>query len=78
MPGGNPYGEDGVDRTLIWWMLSLTPAQRLEVLRQFLASPVRWGELDVRCDPGGRLVLRHDAFEGVDGPAGRCPESLAG
>jgi phosphoglycolate phosphatase-like HAD superfamily hydrolase len=36
-------------------------------LRQFLASPVRWGELDVRCDPGGRLVLRHDAFEGLDG-----------
>lgn len=38
-------------------------------LRQFLASPVRWGELDVRCDPDGRLVLRHDAFD----PAG--PES---
>jgi mRNA-degrading endonuclease RelE of RelBE toxin-antitoxin system len=36
-------------------------------LRQFLASPVRWGELDVRCDPGGRLVLRHDAFEGLFG-----------
>lgn len=32
-------------------------------LRQFLASPVRWGELDVRCDPAGRLVLRHDAFD---------------
>ncbi len=38
-------------------------------LRQFLASPVRWGELDVRCDPGGRLVLRHDPFDGF-GPPG--------
>jgi phosphoglycolate phosphatase-like HAD superfamily hydrolase len=37
-------------------------------LRQFLASPVRWGELDVRCDPGGRLVLRHDGFESLDSP----------
>jgi hypothetical protein len=24
------YGEDGVDLTLIRWMLSLTPAERLE------------------------------------------------
>jgi hypothetical protein len=31
-------------------------------LRHFLASPVRWGECDVRCDPEGRLALRHDAF----------------
>jgi hypothetical protein len=28
-----PYAEDGVDVTLIEWMLSLTPAQRLEVLQ---------------------------------------------
>jgi phosphoglycolate phosphatase-like HAD superfamily hydrolase len=35
-------------------------------LRQFLASPVRWGELDVRCDPGGRLVLRHDEFDAFE------------
>ena len=26
-------GEDGVDRTLIRWMLSLTPAERLDVLQ---------------------------------------------
>src|SRR5690606_1147964 len=39
-------------------------------LRQFLASPVRWAELDVRRDPGGRLVLRHDAFGGDDVPGG--------
>lgn len=31
-------------------------------LRQFLASPVHWGEVDVRYDPHGDLVLRHDAF----------------
>jgi phosphoglycolate phosphatase-like HAD superfamily hydrolase len=32
-------------------------------LRQFLASPVRWGEVDLRHDPHGELVLRHDAFD---------------
>jgi len=31
-------------------------------LRHFLASPVRWGECDVRRDPEGRLALRHDPF----------------
>jgi len=31
-------------------------------LQQFLASPVEWGECDVRRDPRGRLVLRHDSF----------------
>jgi hypothetical protein len=31
-------------------------------LRHFLASPVRWGEGDVRRDPEGRLALRHDPF----------------
>jgi hypothetical protein len=37
-------------------------------LRHFLASPVRWGECDVRRDPQGRLALRHDPFEGSVGP----------
>ena len=32
-------------------------------LRHFLASPVHWAELDVREDPLGRIVLRHDSFE---------------
>jgi hypothetical protein len=32
-------------------------------LRQFLASGIRWTECDVRKDPVGRLVLRHDSFE---------------
>jgi hypothetical protein len=32
-------------------------------LRQFLASGVHWAECDIRQDPLGRLVLRHDSFE---------------
>ncbi|MGH9645559.1 MAG: hypothetical protein ACRD4E_01975 [Bryobacteraceae bacterium] len=28
------YSEDGVDLTLIRWMLSLTPAERLRVLQE--------------------------------------------
>jgi hypothetical protein len=32
-------------------------------LRQFLTSRVTWGECDLRVDPLGRLVLRHDSFE---------------
>ena len=31
-------------------------------LAQFVASEVRWAELDVRRDPVGRIVLRHDPF----------------
>ncbi len=30
------HSEDGVDLTLIRWMLSLTPAERLEVLQSFV------------------------------------------
>lgn len=33
-----PYSPDGVDLTLIRWMLSLTPAERLEVLESSLRS----------------------------------------
>jgi hypothetical protein len=32
------YSDDGVDLTLIRWMLSLTPAQRLDVLQGFADS----------------------------------------
>ena len=32
------YSENGVDLTLIRWMLSLTPAERLQVLQQFVNS----------------------------------------
>jgi hypothetical protein len=32
------YSADGIDLTLIRWMLSLTPAERLEVLQRFVNS----------------------------------------
>src|SRR5207248_11074172 len=31
-------------------------------VRQFLGSRVHWAECDVRRDPLGRIVLRHDSF----------------
>jgi hypothetical protein len=34
-----------------------------ENLRRFLASGIRWAEIDLRRDPVGRLVLRHDASD---------------
>jgi hypothetical protein len=37
-------------------------------LRHFLASPVRWGECDVRRDPQGRLALRHDPYPSAAPP----------
>lgn len=43
-------------------------------LRQFLASPVRWGEVDLRRDPHGELVLRHDGFDAL--PAGHLEHQL--
>jgi len=33
--------EDGVDLTLIRWMLSLTPLERLRVMQQYAASAYR-------------------------------------
>jgi hypothetical protein len=35
------YSEDGVDLTLIRWMLSLTPTQRLQTLQEAIRSIVR-------------------------------------
>ncbi len=35
------HSEDGVDLTLIRWMLSLTPGERLEVLQENLWSIMR-------------------------------------
>jgi hypothetical protein len=35
------YSEDGVDLTLIRWMLSLTPLERLRVMQQYAASAYR-------------------------------------
>lgn len=31
-----PYASDGVDVSLIRWMLSLTPAERLQTLQDFV------------------------------------------
>jgi hypothetical protein len=35
------YSADGVDLTLIRWMLSLTPTERLQVLQQNIRSILR-------------------------------------
>lgn len=35
------HSEDGVDLTLIRWMLSMTPAERLETLQQNIRSTLR-------------------------------------
>jgi hypothetical protein len=35
------YGDDGVDLTLIRWMLSLTPTERLQVLQEQARSLAR-------------------------------------
>jgi hypothetical protein len=40
------YSEDGVDLTLIRWMLSLTPAQRLQVLEENVNAILRIRELN--------------------------------
>jgi phosphoglycolate phosphatase-like HAD superfamily hydrolase len=34
-----------------------------ENMRQFLRSGITWAEVDLRRDPVGRFVLRHDAFD---------------
>ena len=62
---GSTYGLSGlVDEaevgrrvTLVWHGVN-----DRDNLRQFIASEVRWAEVDVRSDPVGRLVLRHDSF----------------
>ena len=39
LPGSEgTHSDDGVDLTLIRWMLSLTPAERLQVLQQSVES----------------------------------------
>lgn len=37
----SPYSEDGVDRTLVRWMLSLSPAERLQVLQNNVGAILR-------------------------------------
>jgi hypothetical protein len=42
IPESEPtHSEDGVDLTLIRWMLSLTPGERLQVLQDNLRSIMR-------------------------------------
>jgi hypothetical protein len=42
------YSEDGVDLTLIRWMLRMTPAERLQLLEEFLNDAQRVLELNGR------------------------------
>jgi hypothetical protein len=42
------YSADGVDLTLIRWMLSLTPAERLEYLEQRVNDIISIRELNAR------------------------------
>jgi hypothetical protein len=48
MAAETEYGEDGVDVTLIRWMLSLTPAERLEFLEDQINSILEIRELNGR------------------------------
>ncbi len=41
LPDELTYSEDGVDLTLIRWMLSLTPEERLRTLEQTVRSIMR-------------------------------------
>jgi hypothetical protein len=52
------YSEDGVDLTLIRWMLSLTPAERLRTLQNVVRSLLKLRGLK-KCDPR----LPDDRFE---------------
>lgn len=47
-PDQREYSEDGVDLTLIRWMLSLTPAERLEFLEQQINAVLEIRELNGR------------------------------
>lgn len=42
------YSEDGVDMSLIRWMLSLTPRERLETLQNHLNAVLKIRELNTR------------------------------
>jgi hypothetical protein len=64
---GTDYGlvdlvasEDALPRRvqLVWHGVN-DPAN----LKEFLSSGVHWAEIDVRYDPSGELILRHDSFE---------------
>ncbi|MGC9997251.1 MAG: hypothetical protein ABSE79_18190 [Terriglobia bacterium] len=49
LPGSEgTHSDDGVDLTLIRWMLSLTPAERLQVLQQSVKSLLRLRDGDAK------------------------------
>ena len=57
LAGDQPdYGDDGVDLTLIRWMLSLTPTERLEVLQRHVNSVLKL-----------RAALESDCFPAILG-----------
>lgn len=47
------YSEDGTDLTLIRWMLSLTPEERLNVLQNNIASIRRLKNAGIRTQNNG-------------------------
>jgi hypothetical protein len=48
LAGLTDYSPDGVDLTLIRWMLSLTPAERLEYLEQRVNDIISIRELNAQ------------------------------
>jgi hypothetical protein len=74
---GSTYGlaglvdeaEVGRRTTLVWHGVNDD-----DNLREFLGSGIAWAEIDVRRDPAGRLVLRHDSF--VESPWTRAEPVL--
>ena len=53
-------GEEALPRSVqLAWHGVNDPAN----LRQFMSSDVFWAEIDVRDDPAGELILRHDSFQ---------------
>jgi hypothetical protein len=58
------YSEDGVDLTLIRWMLSLTPTERLQVLQESVQSLIHTKvELDRDKDRAVINILRRTLDE---------------
>ena len=47
-PPAPDYSDDGVDLSLIRWMLSLTPAERLDHLQQHVNALLRVRQLNDR------------------------------
>jgi hypothetical protein len=48
VPSERDYSDDGIDLTLIDWMLSLSPAQRLQVLQKQINRVLAIRELNDR------------------------------